>query len=378
MPLNQQEAHEKAVGIGISRELPVDQSLIWPRIAPLQSIDTDKFTFEVEVDSSDLMAPAADESAESETYENDTFFGEGKGSVIDWRVSTRTKPSDITNARAFDEAMRLFSEAGIVPPRLFQNQAAQLSDKLAKDRIERRRQIDFRLEWLVTQALSTGGINYADGKIRFETPFGLPVDQLNQAPASGNLWNVGVDHDPIGDIDAMQEFMYARYDITLDTMVISPESLRKMARSKYFYPRTGLAIPAGIGPRDMSYINPNFGQEEAVRIISQATGITNIIVYDAKRKVKPLGANTRPVPVRFMDEGQVIFFPSVEAAGGLLSTDLGFAKTLTSPHPEGDWASGIYTFEDSGVDPWGRKDGTGIKAMPVFPRIDLSYSMQVL
>jgi len=370
--------HEKEVALGTVRDLPVDQRFLWPRFAPLLDKPADEFTFQVEVHGSDLMAPAADESAESETYEDDTFFGEGRGSVIDWRINNRTKPSDVNNARLLEQAMAQYRSTGAVIPTQFQAQAQQYSTKLTRDAIKRRQMLDFRLEWMFTQGLSTGAINYDNGKgFRFQTPFGLPVDQLNQAPASTVLWDAGVDHDPIGDIDAIQEFMNDTYDISVDTMIISPKALRKMVRSKFFYPRTGLAIPAGIGPRDMGYINPNFGEQEAVNIITQATGIRNVVVYDAKRRVKALGANSRPTMERFIPEGQVIFLPSIEAAGDLLGTEIGFAKTITTPHPEGNWSSGFYTFEEEGTDPWGVKHGTGIKAMCIFPAIWLSYSLQV-
>jgi hypothetical protein len=56
-------------------------------------------------------------------------------------------------------------------------------------------------------------------------------------------------------------------------------------------------------------------------------------------------------------------------------TQIGFAKTLTSPHPAGNWSSGFYEWEkDYGNDPWGYDVGTGIKAFPIFLHMDLTVS----
>jgi hypothetical protein len=54
---------------------------------------------------------------------------------------------------------------------------------------------------------------------------------------------------------------------------------------------------------------------------------------------------------------------------------LGFGKTLTSPHPEGNWQSGFYEWERETEDPWGTDRGTGIKAFPVFPYMQYTFTM---
>jgi hypothetical protein len=52
--------------------------------------------------------------------------------------------------------------------------------------------------------------------------------------------------------------------------------------------------------------------------------------------------------------------------------------TLTSPHPEGNWQPGYYEWEDEQRDPWMQVRGTGIKAFPVFPYMEYTYTMTVL
>ena len=51
---------------------------------------------------------------------------------------------------------------------------------------------------------------------------------------------------------------------------------------------------------------------------------------------------------------------------------------LTSPHPEGNWQPGFYEWEQETKDPWGLNRGTGVKAFPVFPHMDLTFTMDVL
>jgi hypothetical protein len=68
----------------------------------------------------------------------------------------------------------------------------------------------------------------------------------------------------------------------------------------------------------------------------------------------------------------------MDDVNSFVETEIGFAKTLTSPHPMGNWQPGFYEWERETVDPWGYDVGTGVKAFPVFPHMDLTYTLTVL
>ena len=74
----------------------------------------------------------------------------------------------------------------------------------------------------------------------------------------------------------------------------------------------------------------------------------------------------------------MILFPSTGDLGEIDDTQIGFAKTLTAPHPEGNWSSGFYEWEDETRDPWMHVKGSGVKAFPVFPYMEYTYSFDVL
>ena len=76
-------------------------------------------------------------------------------------------------------------------------------------------------------------------------------------------------------------------------------------------------------------------------------------------------------------ENEILFLPNMEDVLEVDDTEIGFAKTLTSPHPEGNFTPGFYEWERSTVDPWGQDAGTGVKAFPVFPHMDYTYGVTV-
>ena len=102
------------------------------------------------------------------------------------------------------------------------------------------------------------------------------------------------------------------------------------------------------------------------------------IVYDSGYTTRALKSNSN-VFTRFMRESSMIFLPSTEVINEIDDSQIGFAKMLTSPHPEGNWTSGYYEWEkDTGPDPWGIDRGTGIKAFPVMPHLDYTTVVQVI
>ena len=94
-------------------------------------------------------------------------------------------------------------------------------------------------------------------------------------------------------------------------------------------------------------------------------------------RTRPIGSNT-VTNNRFTPEDTILFLPRAEDLADVDDTEVGFAKTLTSPHPEGNWQPGFYEWEQEKKDPWGQDVGTGIKAFPVFPHLEYTYSVKVL
>jgi hypothetical protein len=120
------------------------------------------------------------------------------------------------------------------------------------------------------------------------------------------------------------------------------------------------------------YLIDGWGPSAAQAIIEQQTGC-RFEVYDSVYRSRAVGSTT-VVNNRFMSENKILFLPDPEDVAEL-DDAIGFARTLTSPHPEGNWTSGFYEFEIETRDPWGLDRGTGIKAFPVFPHLDLTYTM---
>ena len=60
---------------------------------------------------------------------------------------------------------------------------------------------------------------------------------------------------------------------------------------------------------------------------------------------RPLGSNTT-TNTKFMRDDKVLFLPSTADVESL-DDAIGFGKTLTSPHPEGDWTSMAFVSDGS-------------------------------
>ncbi len=118
------------------------------------------------------------------------------------------------------------------------------------------------------------------------------------------------------------------------------------------------------------------------------------LIYDSVYRTRSIGGTTF-VNNRFLSDNKVYLlpmsidatedqtgrngaFPTQTGVGSFDDTEIGFAKTLTAPHPEGDWSAGYYEWEDEQRDPWIHVRGSGIKAFPVFPYMEYTYTMTVL
>jgi hypothetical protein len=130
-------------------------------------------------------------------------------------------------------------------------------------------------------------------------------------------------------------------------------------------------------PLDPNYLGlSGYTPSGALAVLSAATGVT-FTIYDAVLRTRPVGSTTS-TNTRFTSENKVIFMPGDGDLGEIDDTQIGFAKTLTSPHPEGNWQSGYYEWEQEKVDPWLHVRGSGIKAFPVFPYMQYTSTMTVL
>ena len=387
----------KEVALGAIRDVQPPQDHIGlARIAPFMDVATDDVIFEyIKGGVQEGLAPARAEDAEAELAQKDEFLaGQGRAAVIDWSLKDKYTASDVTRYR---EDLYIQQRLVGVQSELRLNFTGRTVDdfqrRLARHDALRRRKLDNRMEWLIMTAIELAGISYNDGKIKFTVNYGRPTDQHNQAPAGG-LWGTSTS-DPIGDVIAMQQLMFDRYGVRPDQAIISTRVANAIWKSSRFLAAMGLPIVGGTPnqPLDPNYLGlSGYTPRGALAIVSAQTGI-DFIVYDSVYRTRAIGSNTY-VNNKFLSDNKVFFmpksvsvdgdtavnggFPSVAGQGLFDETEIGFAKMLTSPHPEGDWASGYYEWEDETRDPWVHVRGNGIKAFPVFPYMEYTYSMSVL
>ena len=371
----------KETALGVVREIVPPQNHIGlSLIAPWLEVATDDVIFDYAKGLTDGLAPARAEDAESElAQKDDTFVGTGRASVIDWSLKDHYTASDVSRYR---EALLIAEQTRdtLSLPLTVSSMTEGFLAKVARDTARRRRKLDNRLEWLIMTAISTGAIAYNDGKISFSVDFGRPAAQQ-----AGNLANdlsiagvvdgaidfSGTTHDPIGLILGVQQYMYDTYGVRITRALASRKFLNSLWKSDKFRPITGFT-DASADPR---YLVPGWGPQAAIRAVENATGLT-FIEYDSVYRTRPIGSNT-VTNNRFLPENKVVFLPDESDVAEFDDTEIGFAKTLTSPHPMGNWQPGFYEWERETVDPWGHDIGTGVKAFPVFPHMDLTYAVNV-
>lgn len=374
--LPQDRLVRKEVALGFIREIgPPTTHRGLELLAPWLDVESDDVIFDYATGLSEGLAPARAEDAESElAQKDDTFVGIGRASIIDWSLKDHYDASDVTRYR---EALLISDRVAntLELPLTIRSMTEGWEAKQARDTLRRKRKLDNRIEWLIMTALETGGISYNDGKIKFTVDYGRPANQHNQAPASGHLWNT-TDADPIGDVLAMQEFMYDTYGVRMTRGIASRKILNAVINSDRFIARTGLAVAAGGTTLDPRYLIDGWGPEAALAVLKRATGV-DFIEYDSVYRTRNIGSTTF-VNNRFLADDKIYFLPSEDDVDQISDTDIGFAKTLTSPHPEGNFTPGFYEWEKERRDPWGTDFGTGVKAFPVFPHMDLTYVMDVL
>jgi hypothetical protein len=247
--------------------------------------------------------------------------------------------------------------------------------RLAREAAERKRRLDNRIEWLITQALSTGKIVYDDGEVGFIADYERPADQQGISPSSGTY--TGTDHDPINDIIHDIQVMKDRYGVEIDRAICSRRFLNSLFRSSKFIPLTGFLPSQGIDATDLPYLSPGFGPAAAIAVVERETGV-RFIETDAVYRQKVYGTNPPTfTQTRFIPENRVIFLPNEQQLLEYNNTELGFGRTLTSPHVMGNNTPGFYSWEQESIDPWGHDVGTGIKCFPVFPTMETTLVWDV-
>jgi hypothetical protein len=388
--LDQSRLVRKEVSLGTLRDLEPPQDHIGLRtIAPFLEVATDEVIFDYAKGLTTGMVNARAEDAEAELAQKDLMFGgQGRASVIDWAQKDHYNASDVNRYREsllISNLPGINQANGMRPLVTIESNRQEFQAKLARDATLRRKKIDNRLEWMIMTALETSGITYNDGKIKFSISYGRPGGQTDQTPAGGT-WDLNTS-DPIGDLLGIQETMYETYGVHLTRGITSRKVLNTLANSDRFIAQTGL-VKQGYGftttdatertgtPIDPNYLIPGWGPSAAQQIIEQATGI-RFEEYDAVYRTRPVGGTT-VTNNRFLNQKKVFLLPNPAELDDIDDTQIGFGKMLTSPHPEGNWTPGYYEWEIETKDPWGMDRGTGLKAFPVFPHMDLTYSLTVL
>jgi hypothetical protein len=363
----------KEVALGTIREIQPPLGQIGLQLFPWLEVASDDVIFDYAKGLTDGLAPARAEDAESELAQKDLLFGgTGRASIIDWAHKDHYSASDVTKYREnlLVEA-RLSGEIDL--PLTVGNMVSDFQARLAREDALRRRKLDNRLEWMIMSAMSTGTIAYNDGKIVFSVDYGRPTNQQAQAPVSG-LWSTTT-ADPIGDIIAMQDFMFDTYGVRMTRAIASRKVINSIMKSEKFIARSGLVGATGSKPIDLNYVMEGWGPQAALQVVENATNVT-FTEYDAVYRTRPVGS-TVITNNRFFPQNRVLFLPD-PADVAEFGNELGLGRMLTSPHPEGNWQPGFYEWEQETRDPWGLNRGTGVKAFPVFPLMEYTFTMDVI
>ena len=367
----------KEVALGTIREIEPPLTHLGLQLFPWLEVASDDVIFDYAKGLTDGMAPARAEDAESELAQKDLLFGgTGRASVIDWALKDHYSASDVTKYRENLLVQgRLSGELDL--PLTVGNMVSDFQAKVAREDALRRRKLDNRVEWMTMTAMSTGALAYDDGKIQFSVDYGRPVGQQAQAP-TGALFDAGVTHDPIGEFLAVQEFMYDTYGVRITRALTSQKVINSFMNSDRFIARSGMLAATGNAPTDpvdLNYIMDGWGAQAALAVVERQTGIS-FTVYDSVYRTRPVG-DTTITNNRFFPQNRILFLPDGNDVADI-GNELGLGRVLTSPHPEGNWQPGFYEWEQETKDPWGLNRGTGVKAFPVFPHMDLTFTMDVL
>lgn len=376
-PVGQDRIVRKEVSLGAIREMPVPQGHIGLGIAPFLEVDSDDVIFDYIKDAAGTgMTSARAEDSEAElARKDDIWFGQGRASMIDWAEKNRYSASDVQryrNNQIIAAQLQGVSNLSFNEP---QRAIDKFNADIARDDAARSRRLYNRIEWLIQQALWTNNITYSDGKIKFSVDYGRPAGQTDMAPASG-LWSAGTSHDPIGDLLALDQTMFDTYGVHLKRAITSKKVLNTLWKSERFIPLTGMGGNPVETRVDPNYLLSGWSPEYAIAAVERVTGIT-FEVYDSVYRTRAYGSQTI-TNTRFSPQNKILFLPDMAGLAEVDDTEVGFAKTMTSPHPEGNFTAGFYEWESTKQDPWMHVRGSGIKAFPVFPYLQYTATMTVI
>lgn len=369
--VTQSELLRKEQALGVIREIVPPEDHIGLQLFPFLAVDSDDVIFDYAKGLTTGLAPARAENAESELAMKDIqFAGQGRASIIDWALKDHYDANDVAR---FRDLLQIADQVqGGVLPLTLQGQLNNLPATQARDTAERRRRLDNRIEKLIFDSLSDGAVGYNDGRIRFLVSWDRPADQQAQAPASGTY--ASTTHDPIADINLVKRKMYNRYGVRIRRAIVSNKFLNSLVNSEKFALRSGFV--SGVTNASLPYVLDGWGPQAAIEVIKRQCDI-EFIEYDSGYRTRPFGQNVAPTFNRYLPENRVVFLPDEAEISQIDSSPIGLGKVLTAPHVMGNNASGYYEWVQDTTDPWGQNVGTGIKAFPVFPHMDYTYTWDV-
>lgn len=362
----------KEESLGMLREIVPPQDHIGLQLVPWLEVASDDVIFDYAVGLAEGMAPARAEDAESELAQKDVLFaGQGRAAVIDWALKDHYNASDVNRYQEILRIVNQMQDGGNLPLAM-STVLGDFQAMVVRDDALRKKKLDNRIEWLIMSGLANAAISYNDGRIKFTVDYGRPADQVKAVDYSTTT------HDPIGDILRMQDFMFERYGVRMTRVLSSRRVINSFMNSDRFLARSGFVVGGTpSAPIDPNYILDGWGPNAALDLVKRACGLKEWIEYDSVYRTRPIGSKTTTVN-RFFPENRILFLPDEEDINSFDETEIGFGKTLTSPHPEGNWSAGFYEWEkDTGPDPWGRDRGTGVKAFPVLPHMDMTACFDV-
>lgn len=384
--IGQDRITRKEVQLGTIRQMPVPQDHMGlANFAPWLEVAADDVIFDYIVGDVDGLVPARAEDAESElAQKDDMVLGQGRASIVDWAVKDHYDPSDVNRYREYLKVMEALRNGEL--PLTITSALTDWATKYARDTARRTRKIQNRINWLIMNAVADNVITYNDGKIKFTVTYDRPAAQSagnaanTIAGAVAGVWDTtAANFDPVGFIENVKTYMDDTYGIKIDRALTTKRVLRRFVMSDKWSQLAGLgaaysAAGAARAP-DPNYLISGWGPDAAIANVSAATGV-DFLVDDSVYRTRAIGGTTI-TNNRFFPQDRIVFLPSDESINLVDDTDIGFGKTLTSPHPEGDWTPGFYEWERSTVDPWGQDAGTGCKAFPVFPHMEYTVAFNV-
>ncbi|AKC02747.1 major capsid protein [Gordonia phage Gmala1] len=369
------ELMARRVHLGIVRELTPPEGNIGLNFVPFMDVEADDVIMDYLRGTGSGLAPAVSPDAEAELFQDsDDVTGQIKASIMDWRLKSRYSATDI---HQYFEAKQVLEDAAkngtTIPTTTLGSLTKKIDNKVARDTVRRKQALDNRIEWLIMKGLVDARIQYDDGKIKFDVDFKRPAGNVKVDGVGGVDLDYSSDtHDPINQIIAQKQAAFDDHGVDLSRMLVSRKFANSLFKSSKFMPRTGFAPSAGVDPK---YVLEGWGPKAAIDIIQRECDVELIINDNVFRQRNPLTGVIQNV--RYQPENEVLFLPNEAQIAAYDDTELGFGKILTSPHPMNDFNPGWYAWETETTDPWVRFVGTGIKAFPVLPHMELTYKWTV-